>query len=188
MGGPATVVEVGGHPEGILYPKVNVLLAKELETGRDRIAVQAGLAAAFPALVGDDQGFPPVGRDEQARVALGDVLKIAEPRIVSPDGDDVSSLFELRTNVDFVIGPMMLKAPGRAPADVLPVDVKLVGLIRRDEEGGLGRDLPQVEGFAKERVAVVKVPMVIIGPDPLGMREHRFDAIAGMGVEETVSL
>ena len=65
---------------------------------------------------------------QQSGEALAKVLEIAVTGMMSPDCQDVPSLYEMRGNINFIIRPVMLKTTRRAAADIVTVYVELAGV------------------------------------------------------------
>src|SRR5690606_12937959 len=121
--------------------------------------------------VADEFDVVPAGGDEQAGEALAEVLEVAEAGVVGAHGDDVATGAEEGGDVDLVEGPAVLKAAGGAAGDVVAVDVEPVGLVGGDPERGVRGHGVEIEAAAEERVGVVQVPVMAVGPDPAGAGE-----------------
>ena len=130
---PLGVVKIRINPTLYALPCVVVLLIKKLMAALDGIALYPGLGNTFPCVVRLNFRVPPFRGYEEPRVALGDILEITPSRRIGTDGEYIWARHQPRRNVDFIKRPVRLETTCRAASDERAIDVKLVGLVSRDE-------------------------------------------------------
>ena len=159
-------------PGEIVGSGVVVLLIRHLRAQPGDIGVVRGGAPHLPVLFAAlDRHAVPVRRADHPRQIMEAVLEGSDPGIVCLHGDPVVSFPQDGAQIHFVVGPRLLVAARRSAADVTPVDIQTVKLVRTDQKRRLLRNFLQFKVIAELRIAVVQIE-IPFRPDPAGTGEQ----------------
>ena len=163
---PCRVVVAGPGPSNGFFTQINLFLIGHLRGQWDHILADLGLAAGFPSLVGDHEGFARLQGEQEPGRVFADVGKGAAPRMMRAHGDDVFAFLEPGPDIDLVKRPVRLETARRPTADVAAVEVESIRLVGGDQDARLAWNRIKREALAEKGVAVVQIGVGKALPDP----------------------